>query len=177
MSDETSGGRPAPDQTPPYNAIYEQLVRDDDDLAGMIGYALYKQSKRAWIMRFERDEGRRPTEAEVFRSYVRAQGPHELERLRNEADATLAAYSGVVVEAERPSIVAQALESAMIEDARDLHRAVDRNTRWYKGIEANIAGAFLYSLLLIAAVLVLRWAGVDLLGLLDKARPSTTGGA
>lgn len=172
MNDGADRAGPAGDQPQPrYNAIYEQLVRDEGDLAGMIAYALYKQSKRAWIVRFERDEGRRPTEEEVFRSYVRAQGPHELDRLRNQADATLAAYSGVVVEAERPGIVARALESAMVEEARRLQRSVDRNTLWYKGIGANIAGAFLYTLLLIGAVLVLRWAGVDLLGLLEKARP------
>ena len=36
-----------------YNTVYERLVLRDDDLVGLIAYALYKQRKRAWVVDFQ----------------------------------------------------------------------------------------------------------------------------
>lgn len=155
-----------------YNEVYEKLVREPGDLVGMIAYALYKDSKRDWILRFEKDENRRPDEDETFRGYVRAQGDRELDRLRNQAEDLLAEYSGVVLEEAAPRIREQALQTEALTQAKSLHSQVERNTRWYMGIGANVAGAFLYSVLLVILVLILRWVDVDILGLLEKASPS-----
>ena len=158
------------DQQGRYNEIFEKLVPDDDDLVGMIAYALYKQSKRAWLLRFVMEEGRPPTSEETFQTYVRSQGSMELGRLRTQAESLLLEYSGVVLDNERPAIRAQALETAHVDEARRLNEQVERNTRWYKAILTGVISAFVYSLLLIAAVLVFTWAGVDILGVLEKAR-------
>ena len=159
-----------------YNKTYERLVLDENDLIGMIAYARYKQSKRAWLLRFEQDEGRPPDPQEVFGSYVRAQGPDELNRLRAHAQGVLALYAETVVESQTPAIEDEALKAAQVQDARALHAEIERNTRWWKAIGAGVAAAFLYSLLLIGAVLVFSWLGVDVLAVFEKARPPTRSG-
>lgn len=155
-----------------YNEVYEKLVTEPGDLVGMIAYALYKDSKRDWLQRFEQEEGRRPDVGETFNGYVRAQGAGELARLRNQAEDLLAEYAGVVVKEITPEIRENALQAEALTEAKRLNADVERNTRWYKGIGSNVAGAFVYSLLLIVMVIFLRWTDVDVLGFLEKALPN-----
>jgi hypothetical protein len=49
----------------PYNTVYEKLVQRDDDLIGLIAYALYKQHKRDWLIAYRQREGREPSAAEL----------------------------------------------------------------------------------------------------------------
>jgi hypothetical protein len=51
------------------NRMFEELVSNDEDLIGLVAYALYKQSKRDWLMAFEAEKGRVPTEEEL-KSYI-----------------------------------------------------------------------------------------------------------
>jgi hypothetical protein len=72
----TAGGeRSAQASAPPKlrtgqrNPILAELVQGEDDLAGLVGYALYKLNKRDWLASFFKTHGRDPTEGEV-ESYV-----------------------------------------------------------------------------------------------------------
>ena len=47
------------------NPIFELLVQNEHDVAGLLAYALYKQNKRDWLIAFQATNGRQPTEAEV----------------------------------------------------------------------------------------------------------------
>jgi hypothetical protein len=51
------------------NPILAELVQGEDDLAGLVAYALYKLNKRDWLASFFKTHGRDPTEGEV-ESYV-----------------------------------------------------------------------------------------------------------
>jgi hypothetical protein len=51
------------------NPILAELVQGEDDLAGLVGYALYKLHKRDWLASFFKTHGRDPTEGEI-ESYV-----------------------------------------------------------------------------------------------------------
>ena len=51
------------------NPILAELVQGEDDLPGLVGYALYKLNKRDWLASFFKTHGREPTEGEV-ESYV-----------------------------------------------------------------------------------------------------------
>ena len=59
-----------------------------------------------------------------------------------------------VVDSARPEILREALRGKLVND-----------------VARAMLASFLYTLLLIATVLVLRWAGVDFLELLEKAKP------
>ena len=53
--------------TPPAqrNPIFTDLVKDEEDLPGLVGYALYKLSKRDWLVAFAETHGREPTQDEI----------------------------------------------------------------------------------------------------------------
>jgi hypothetical protein len=52
------------------NPIFDALVGpDEEDVAGLVAYSIYKQNKRAWLDDFVKTTGRAPSEAET-RSYI-----------------------------------------------------------------------------------------------------------
>lgn len=53
------------ENAPEYNVVYEQLVENNKDIVGLLGYCLYKQSKQKYIREFEVQNHRRPTDIEV----------------------------------------------------------------------------------------------------------------
>ncbi|EGR4675569.1 hypothetical protein C4G56_RS23900 [Vibrio parahaemolyticus] len=48
-----------------YNKVYEMLVEDETDIIGQLAYCLYKQSKQKFIQEFEKNNSRRPNDAEL----------------------------------------------------------------------------------------------------------------
>ena len=52
------------------NPVFDALVGSDEEgVAGLVAYAIYKQNKRAWAGDFVKTTGRAPSEAET-RSYI-----------------------------------------------------------------------------------------------------------
>jgi len=52
------------------NPIFDALVgTDEEDVAGLVAYSIYKQNKRAWLDDFVKATGRAPSDAET-RSYI-----------------------------------------------------------------------------------------------------------
>lgn len=51
-----SGGR---------NPVFALMVEGEDDITGLVAYALYKQSKRDWMMEFSTRNGRGPNDDEI----------------------------------------------------------------------------------------------------------------
>jgi hypothetical protein len=51
------------------NPIFAELVQVEDDLEGLVSYALYKQNKRDWLASFFKTHGRDPTDSEI-QSYI-----------------------------------------------------------------------------------------------------------
>ncbi|MBV9637663.1 MAG: hypothetical protein JO163_02530 [Methylobacteriaceae bacterium] len=56
-----------------YSTVFDALVSGEADIAGFVAYCLYKQNKRDWLVAFEREHHRRPTDGEV-RSYIVGEG-------------------------------------------------------------------------------------------------------
>ncbi|UEM08197.1 hypothetical protein JL101_036195 (plasmid) [Skermanella rosea] len=152
-----------------YNRIYESLVPEtgDDDLVGMIAYALYKQSKREWLVSFEREHGVRPSQSDVD-AYVRSQTQYEIKRLRSQAESMLSAYAYYVVDQETPAIRESAINNHVLDEATKTLQTVKKQGRWRHQFTAGAVGAFGYTLLLIALALILKLAGVDLLSIVEK---------
>ena len=146
----------APNTSPVYNPIFEKLVPKGgggDEINSLVAYGLYKKAKREWVSQIWDAEKRPPTEAEL-RAYVAHWTPFLLENLKAQADNYLASFSSSVIDAAEPQIREDAL----------------RGTTW-SAVKASIVGNAAYTLVLIAFVLILAWAGVDVLGFLEKLKP------
>ena len=99
------------------------------------------------------EKKRSPTHEELI-AYYETWTPTQIEAFRDRAQASLAAFGSSVVEDAKPEIFKEALQG-----------------RFWGDVWRAMFASFLYTLLLIAMVLVLRWAGVDFLELLEKAKP------
>ena len=128
--------------------MYERLVDGSaNPVQGYIAYGLYKSAKREWVRQFEAERGRPPKAPEI-RGYVEAYTPQMRNVFDAQAAGVLAEFADGAVSGARPMIVEHAL----------------RGTVWRAIWQAITANA-IYTLLLIAAVVILNRAGVDILSL------------
>jgi hypothetical protein len=51
------------------NTIFDNLVKVEGEVSGLIAYSIYKQNKRAWLSDFQKIVGRQPDEVET-RAYI-----------------------------------------------------------------------------------------------------------
>ena len=52
-----------------HNTIFDNLVKVEGEVAGLVAYSIYKQNKRAWLHDFIKATGRPPNDAEFARLY------------------------------------------------------------------------------------------------------------
>ena len=139
-----------------YNTVYEKLVLREDDLVGLISYALYKQRKRSWIVDFKSQKGRSPNKDEENSYLIGETTSSRLNDYRQQAEAILGSYADAVVKSAIPEIQKAAI-SGKIEQA----------LAWYQQIPGGIVAGLSYTIFLICLVLVLKYAGIDLLSILQ----------
>ena len=155
MAEVDSDGK-APNGAP-YNPIFETFVDPDkpdhEQLSNLVAYSLYKRAKAEWTKGFKVRRGRGPSPDELT-AYHETWTSIQIGALRDRAWSSLAAFGESIVEDAKPGILKEAL----------------RGTFWPE-IWRGVFAAFLYTVLLILAVLVLRWSGIDALSILKKANP------
>ncbi len=74
------------------NPIFGALVRSDEDLVGLVAYALYKLQKRDWLVSFARENKRQPDINEANSYIMGEQTPRRLETYRRLAEDSLASF-------------------------------------------------------------------------------------
>jgi len=72
------------------NTIFDNLVKVEGEVAGLVAYSIYKQNKRAWLQDFLKATGRPPTEAESRAYIIGESTERRLATYRHLAAATLA---------------------------------------------------------------------------------------
>lgn len=136
----------------PYNRLFEEFYdADEDQVRALIAYGLYKVAKREWVQRASKG-GDASTRAEL-QAYHETWTPANIAGKRAEADQVLRSYSDAVIAQERPRIIEEALRGDAL-----------------KSVTINLLSAFLYTLILIGIVVVLRWSGIDLLAIAEATR-------
>ena len=68
-----------------YNFIYEKLVKDKDDVLGIIAYSLYKRNKIDFINKFQVDNGTLPSDTEMKTFHASSTTESSLEGFRRQA--------------------------------------------------------------------------------------------
>lgn len=143
-----------------YNKIFEKLVGPDNDsrlnILGAMAYGLYKVAKREWVKEFRGQYSRAPNEAEL-KNYVATWTPTRLDGLRQEAAGVLAEFAETVVDEEAPRIREGALRGTFV-----------------RGVGQSMLATLLYTLLLIAVVVILTVIGIDLQAALNALKPASS---
>jgi hypothetical protein len=74
--------------------IFGRLVNGDEDIVGLVAYALYKQNKIDWMQAFENARGRKP-ESQEFAAYIVGENtPRRVATYRFLAESTITRSSG-----------------------------------------------------------------------------------
>jgi hypothetical protein len=139
-----------------HNRAYEQLVSGDDDLIGLIAYALYKKDKRDFYLGWQEQHGGPPQADHVraFTATVLTLGQQL--RYRTAARDMIDAYAKTVADAEKPLIE----KGAVTERFEEAARKVEESIRWYRQIPAGIVAGLVFAAVLIAVVAALSYADV-----------------
>ncbi len=133
-----------------YNPIFEKLVGPENSeagLQGIVAYGLYKIAKREWVSEFRTRTGRKPTDDELD-AYTRTWTASQLTTVNERAAQILAEYASEVIQSEEPRILRRALEGS-----------------FWRSVWPSMLAAFLYTLLLVGAALILARSGIDLIGI------------
>lgn len=131
-----------------YTDLFERFFdKDENQIRGLVSYGLYKVAKREWVGEFRSRNGKSPDAAEID-AYTATWTTSMVDGKRSEADLILEDFTAAVVDGARPEILKEALRGQTL-----------------KSIGINIFSGFLYTLILIGIVVVLKKAGVDLLSL------------
>lgn len=72
-----------------HNTIFDNLVKVEGEVAGLVAYSIYKQNKRAWLHDFIKATGRPPNEAESRAYIIGESTERRLATYRHLAAATL----------------------------------------------------------------------------------------
>lgn len=75
---------------PEHNTIFDNLVKVEGEVAGLVAYSIYKQNKRAWLHDFIKATGRPPNDAELRAYIIGESTERRLATYRHLAAATLA---------------------------------------------------------------------------------------
>lgn len=139
----------------PYNTVCEKLVQRDDDLVGLIAYALYKQHKRDWLIAYRQRRDRKPSDEELG-AYLTAQQLDLTVRMsRACAETVLNDFGEQTLERATPDIQRNAISAE-----------ITSSLKWWRQLPTGVFSAAAYSALLLAIAFILRFAGIDLLSIL-----------
>jgi hypothetical protein len=136
------------------NRAYDQLVSSDDDLIGLIAYALYKKDKRDFYVGWLEKHGSAPQSdhLKAFTASVLTLGQQL--RYRTAARDMIDAYAKTVSDAEKPLIE----KGAVTERFEQAARKVEESIRWYRQIPAGIVAGLTFVVVFIAVVAVLGYS-------------------
>lgn len=133
-----------------YNFIYRQLVDDDNDILGIIAYALYKRQKIEFIENFKKKHAQEPQEADFNSFNEFSSSPLQLNTYINEAG----------------TLAKNFLDSSLAEEAAELDRQYSQEARakinaakpnfWF-GVWQGVVASFIF-VILVGFLVFFTWS-------------------
>ena len=102
-----------------HSDIFVRLVRDKDDIPGLVAYGIYQIRKREWIDKHQREYGCLPSREDV-KKYSFGWGDGALEALRQEAEGDMYRFAESVVEARLDELMSTAFNTKTTDTSSDL---------------------------------------------------------
>ena len=87
-----------------YNFIYDKLVKDKDDVLGIIAYSLYKRNKIDFINNFKANYGGSPSDAEMITFHASSTTESSLEGFRRQAVDLARTFMDSALDEERQEL-------------------------------------------------------------------------
>ena len=133
-----------------YNYIYTELVRNEDDILGIVAYSLYKRQKIEYIKSFKDKMGRDPSDGDLAQFHEVSNSEFQLQAYRNQAD-TLS-----------QDFLAIALETRAVELEAYYSNKTNQEIRSYKpnywvGVSQGVVASFIF-VLVVGLIAMFTWS-------------------
>lgn len=129
------------------NFIYSKLVRDDDDIIGMVAYGIYKKHKIEFIESIKKEYNREPNQEEWHAFALSSNTDSQLEKYISQADNSLASF--VMTSAGEQ---VKNAERQMLEQYQANIKAV-LPSNW-KTVGLSVLGSFIFSAVITLALIL-----------------------
>ncbi|MEZ2130049.1 MULTISPECIES: hypothetical protein [unclassified Sinorhizobium] len=138
-------------------AVIEFYVEGEDDLIGLLAYALYERQKRDWIVSHrKRNSGRDPSESELAAVTSNYLSNDLRNTLRDRASQILSSYAETYVEAVEPQIQLTAVNSDALRQVRKIEKSMTKRVGFWRqvrvGFTVTLLLIILFGALAVAAV-------------------------
>ena len=84
--------------------VYSKIVNDENDIIGLVAYALYKQHKIEFFNRIRRETGNEPTEEAIAAFIQSASTDSLIKKYRAESNEILSDLVISIAQVENPSL-------------------------------------------------------------------------
>ncbi|MBB4442868.1 MULTISPECIES: hypothetical protein [Rhizobium] len=135
-------------------AVLEFYIEGEDDLIGLLAYALYERQKRDFVLSHrKRNAGRSPDEAELAAVNSNYLSTDLRNTLRDRASQILSSYAETYVEAMEPQIRLTAVNSDALRQVRNIEKSIKRRLGFWRQVRASFTVTLLLLLLFGAAAI------------------------
>ncbi|MBX5000517.1 hypothetical protein [Rhizobium lentis] len=156
-------------------AVLEFYIEGEDDLIGLLAYALYERQKRDFVVSYrKRNAGRSPNEAELAAVSSNYFSTDLRNTLRDRASHILSSYAETYVEAMEPEIRLAAVNSDALRRVREIETSVKRRLGFWRQVRAGFTVGLLLLLLLAAAAIAAVFFRSDIVDAWNALTLSTT---
>ncbi|MFK3943185.1 hypothetical protein ACI2KC_16110 [Pseudomonas monteilii] len=133
-----------------YNFIYTELVKNEDDILGIIAYSLYKRQKIEFIKAFKAKHGRDPTDADLSHFHEVSNSSFQLQAYRDQADKLAQDFLTISLETR-----AEALEQYYETKTTDAIRGYKPS--FWLGVSQGVVASIIFVLLL-GVLVIFTWS-------------------
>ncbi len=124
--------------------MYSNIVKADDDIIGLVAYALYKKQKIAFFNKVRKDTGKDPTEFDIKAFIINSSTESQINSYREQATRILMDLVANVTEEQIKQVSDEMLQNY----EEKIRAAVKKETPgWLKTVGLNILGAFAFSII------------------------------
>ena len=137
-----------------YSDVYKRLVKDNDDIAGIVAYGIYKNSKHEFIRKKQAELGTLNLPNDILEEFYATQTDYVLELYRIHAEKLTREFVNSLYENEI-SQEKQRLNQEHMEKYEELAKHV--NSSWWYGVSQSLAASFLF---IFIGYLILKFNGI-----------------
>jgi hypothetical protein len=139
-----------------YNFIYSKLVEDENDILGVIAYAIYKKQKIEHIEEFKRDNNREPTDLELVQFNKFSTSKASLDGYRIKAELILQSFTDYVLEDTLEEIENECKknQSEILQKIIDPISPPSKLRSFSSGVLHSVVGTFVFSIIIAAFVII-----------------------
>ncbi|WP_152612480.1 hypothetical protein [Leisingera sp. ANG-S] len=141
---------------------------DNENIEGLVAYALYKRHKRQWANKIRAEQDREPTPAEEAGFATSISTDDQCERYRKDAQDILIGFANSFVEDQRPFIAKEAVAGELIEAAQ----TVKNSGSFWSLLKVGVVSTIVTSALLALLAFGTQFFGIDLV---DALKGGSTG--